>query len=160
MNKIYRALRKHEYEQFRGLRPWERHSQVVAGAGAVYVAYGVNLLFIPASDSRVRGLELGISWMSLHHWGLVWAAVGILGLVSTRWPPASETWGYSTLAALAAVWAAFYALGMIFLDTPINGIAGMLVWGLVAYLWWGISGLRNPEVHPLAYPQEGFDDLE
>jgi hypothetical protein len=154
MNKIYRAIRRREYAQFRGMRPWQRHSQVVAGAGLVYVAYGVNMLFIEPSDARVRGLELGLSWMSLHAWGVIWVFVGMLGLVSTRWPPASETWGYSALAGLAALWSLFYALGMVFLGTPVNGIAGALVWGLVSYLWWGISGLRNPEEIVKNLPQE------
>lgn len=159
MNKIYRAIRQHEYEQFRGLRPWQRHSQVVAGAGFVYFAYGVALMSIPASDSRARGLALGISWMPLWAWGYVWIAVGVLALVSTRWPPASETWGYSALAGLAALWSLFYALSMIFLNTPLSGIAGTLVWGLVAYLWWGISGLRNPEEIVIELPQEGLDEV-
>ena len=154
MDKMYRAIRRREYEQFRGLRPWQRHSQVVAGAGLVYIAYGVNLMFTQPSDTRLRGLELGLSWWSLEAWGVVWVSTGLLGLVSTRWPPASETWGYSALAALAALWGLFYALGMIFLSTPMNGIAGALVWGLVAYLWWGISGLRNPEEIAKNLPQE------
>lgn len=160
MNKLYRALRRHEYEQFRGLRPWQKHSQVVAVAGLVYAMYGVALTTIPPTDSRARGLELAIDWMPLQLWGVIWVAVGALALLSSRWPPASETWGYSAMAGLAALWSVFYLLGIIVFGAPMSGVAGTLVWGLVAFLWWGISGLRNPEdiVRFSSPPQEGVDE--
>ena len=71
--------------------------------------------------------------------------VGVLALVSSRWPLTSERWGYVAMSSLAALWAAFYALAILLLDAPRGGVYGVIVWGLVAFLWWGISGLRNPE---------------
>jgi hypothetical protein len=145
MMKLIRALVTHKKEDLMGLRPWRKHSQVLSVAGLVYVAYGASLLLVGAPKDRIQSLSLAADWMPLSTWGLVWVGTGLMSIASSRWPPASETWGYSTMSALAALWAAFYALSMIFLEAPLTGIAGALVWSMVAYMWWAISGLRNPD---------------
>lgn len=132
-------------QRFIGLRPWRRHSMVLAFAGVVYILYGVNLILVAPSASRLRGLELATEVVDLPGWGAVWVLVGLLALASTRWPPTSETWGYTAMSGLAALWSAVYALGMVFLGSPSAGVAGCLVWALVSFMWWGISGLRNPD---------------
>ena len=71
-------------------------------------------------------------------------AVGGLALLSTRWPPANETWGYTTMSALATLWACAYLTAMP-LGAPSSNVGGFIVWALVAFLWWGVAGLRNPE---------------
>ncbi|MBA2952103.1 hypothetical protein GON03_18990 [Nocardioides sp. MAH-18] len=131
------------YRHLLTLRPWQRHSLVLAVAGAVYVCIGLSYIFSEATPSREASLQLAISWMPLPAWGGVWILVGLLAILSSRWPPASETWGYTTMTGLSAGWAAFYAVGII-MGAPHQGISGVLAWGLVAFLWWAISGLVNP----------------
>lgn len=127
------------------LRPWERHSLVLAVLGAVYVLIGWTHILAPATPSREASLFLAERLMPLTAWGIVWIFVGCLGIVSSRWPPASETWGYTTMSALAALWGSFYLLGVILLDAPGQSFSGALGWYMVAFLWWAISGLHNPE---------------
>jgi hypothetical protein len=125
------------------LRAWQRHSLVLAVAGTVYILVGASYILSDAIPSRESSLRVALAWMPFEAWGFVWILVGCLAILSSRWPPASETWGYTTMTALAAAWAAFYLFGIL-LGAPAQGFSGVLVWGLVAFMWWAISGLVNP----------------
>jgi len=125
------------------LRAWQRHSLVLAVAGTVYVLIGISYLLSPDDDPRRVALQLALTWAPLSVWGCAWVIVGLLAILSSRWPPASETWGYTTMTGLSTAWAGFYAAGII-LGAPAQGMSGVLAWGLVAFMWWAISGLVNP----------------
>lgn len=126
------------------LRDWQRHSLVLAVAGTVYLLVGVSYILAEPNPTREIALRIALDWMPFGAWGIVWIAVGSLAIISSRWPPASETWGYTTMTGLSAAWAGFYLAG-IFLGAPAQNISGVLVWGLMAFLWWAISGLVNPD---------------
>lgn len=127
------------------LRPWQRHSLVLAVAGVVYICVGLAYILTPATDTRTESLTLVLNAAPLDVWGVVWMLVGFLSLLSTRWPQSSKTWGYSALTALAAAWGSAYLLGALLLDTPASAITGGFVWLLVAFLWWAIAGLMNAD---------------
>lgn len=127
------------------LRPWQRHSLVLAVAGCVYVAYGVATVATPTSPTRESGLRWALSLAPMPFWSTLFILAGLLALASTRWPPSSKTWGYTALSGLASLWSATYLAGVAFLDSPASGLSGALVWGLVAFLWWAIAGLMNPD---------------
>lgn len=160
MKHIASAISHRQWSLLRGLRPWKRHSLVLAVAGVVYVAYGMNLVFGPGYASPRAGLAIPSEWFSLHAWGIVWIVVGLCAFASTRWPPASETWGYSAMSGLAAFWGAVFALGPFAQDAPLGAaIPGALIWSMVAFMWWGISGLRNPEDSVEAHVSSQADHL-
>lgn len=129
------------------LRPWQRHSLVLCMGALVYAAQGWVYITQPLTEDRQRGLgiALRVSGGSSVPWGVVWFAVALLALTSTRWPPQSKTWGYVALSALATFWGAVYGLSVAILGAPGVNYSGMFVWALVAFMWWGISGLRNPD---------------
>lgn len=127
-----------------GLRPWRRHSLVLAVGGAVYLLIGLSYIVTPTTSTRATALEVPLSIAGLDVWGALWIVVGLLTFASTRWPPASETWGYTAMSSLSALWAAFYAAAMC-LGAPLSTISAVLVWALFAFMWWAVSGLRNPE---------------
>jgi hypothetical protein len=129
------------------LRGWQRHSLVLAVAGTVYALVGISYILSDANAARESSLRIALAWMPFDAWGCVWILVGMLAILSSRWPPASETWGYTTMTGLSAAWSAFYLFG-IFLGAPPQGFSGVLVWGLMAFLWWAISGLVNPVRRP------------
>lgn len=139
---IAAAMHPHDYKW--GLRPWSRHSLVVLVGGLAYVAMGVTYITTVPVPSRESSLYIALNLMPLSVWGAVWIAVGVLAIISARWPPASETWGYSTLTGLAAWWSVVYILGVLF-GAANQSLSGSVIWGLVAFLWWGIAGLVNPE---------------
>jgi hypothetical protein len=136
------------FHAWKGVRPFKRHSLVLAVAGLVFIAIGGSYLFAEPTNSRVIALSVAIAWLPLEGWGVVFVFSGILAIISSRWPPISETWGYTVLTGLSAAWAAFYAMGVIFDNSPAANLSGTLSWGLIAFMWWAISGLTNPDPRP------------
>lgn len=127
------------------LRPWRRHSVVLGVAGLVYLLYGIALFTLDPTTTRVNGLVVALEVMDYDSWGIVWTVVGLAAIASTRWPPQSETWGYALMEFLAAFWAACYFLAMVFALAPASNVTGGLVWTMIAFLWWAVSGLSNPD---------------
>lgn len=114
--------------------------------GLVYVVYGVLEGIHGGDPDRRKALGV-LGYVSPHLWAILWIVVGVLAILSSRWPPnSSETWGYTALTMLSALWASGYVTALVFLhvETSITGSGG-LTWTLVGILWWGISGLRNPD---------------
>lgn len=136
-------LRAHDIRRHLALRPWQRHSLVLAVLGTVYIGVGWAYVLTDPVPTRRDSLQLALNLMPLSAWGVVWIFVGCLGILSSRWPPASETWGYTTMSGLAALWGSFYLSGVI-LGASMQSLSGALVWYMVAFLWWAISGLENP----------------
>lgn len=130
---------------WRGIRPFKRHSQVLLVAGCVYLLIGVSYATTDITPDRKLALHFAVHWMSLPHWGIVFMFAGVLSIISSRWPPISETWGYTVLTGLSAGWAGFYLMGILLYDSPNSNISGVMSWGLIGFLWWAISGLLNPD---------------
>jgi hypothetical protein len=133
-----------ELHPWMGLRPWKRHGLVLMVAGLIFISIGFVYVISETTPARAQALWLAFKWMPQHAWGVVWMLAGILAIVSSRWPPVSKTWGYMVLTGLSAGWSAFYALSVIFGPSPATNLTNTLSWGLIAFLWWAISGLLNP----------------
>lgn len=131
--------------RFLGLRPWTRHSVVLMVAGLIYIAYGISLIAAVPTESRSRALSIALAFFPIGFWGTIWILVGAMSIISSRWPPVAETWGYVALTGLSAGWSAVYFTAIVFDGSPTTNFSGVLVWGLVAFLWWAISGLLNPD---------------
>lgn len=130
--------------RFWGIRPFERHSLVLMVAGFVYIAIGFTYLTAEPTPVRVHALQYALNWLSYNHWGVVFMLVGLMAIISSRWPPISETWGYVVLTGQSAAWALFYMAGVVFGDAANSGLTAVMSWGLIGFLWWAISGLVNP----------------
>lgn len=128
-----------------GIRPWTRHSLVLLIAGLVYVCIGFVYVNTPIGGPTWEALVTAREWFSLDQWAFLWIVVGALSMISSRWPPVAEKWGYMALTGLAAGWGAFYILGVIFGGNSIGTMAVGLVWWLIGFMWWAISGLLSPE---------------
>ncbi len=128
------------------MRPIRTHGLVLMVAGFVYIAIGFTYLTAEPTPARVEALKYALNWVDFNTWGYVWILVGLLSIISSRWPPVSETWGYTVLTGQAAAWGLFYGAGVIFADTPVSNLSGVLSWGLIGFMWWAISRLVNPEV--------------
>lgn len=132
--------------RWRGVRPIQTHSVVLMVAGLVYVAIGFTYLTANPTPSRIQSLKYALNWLSYNDWGFVFILVGALSILSSRWPPVSETWGYFVLTGQSSAWALFYAAGVIFGNAPSSNLAAVLSWGLIGFMWWAISRLANPEI--------------
>lgn len=143
------------FDSYRGVRPFERHSLVLLVAGTVYIMIGGSMASNPPTTGSIEALHYALRVTEYDNWGLVFCFAGFLSIVSSRWPPVSETWGYTCMTGLSTAWSLFYAAGVLFHNAPTIFLVATLQWGLVAFLWWAISGLINPKIKA-----DQLDDLE
>lgn len=129
------------------LRPWRRHSLVLLVAGILYVLIGTSYTLPTVDPDREAALAVALYWAPMPVWGAVWILTGLTAILSSRWPPASETWGYTVMSGTAALWSAFILAGVPLGSDPAN-ITGALVFAVLAFLWWANAGLLNPEDWP------------
>lgn len=127
-----------------GLRPWKRHGKILTGAGIVYALIGVAWIAGKNNETRRVSLQVLLRIAPMEFWGGVFIFAGLLAIISSRWPPFADTWGYIVLTSLSVGWGTAYLVGILFLGSPWTNISGFLLWGLFGFLWWGISGLTNP----------------
>lgn len=130
---------------YQGVRPWSRHSLVLTVAGLAYIFIGLATYYIEDDGTRAVALTIARSWMPFEAWGFVFVIVGLCAMISARWPPKLDKWGYTLLTSLSAGWGAFYIMGVLFAGTPVSNLSGTAIYWLVAFMWWAISGLVNPE---------------
>lgn len=128
-----------------GIRPWRRHSLVLLVAGAAYILIGSSYIFTEPTPGRNLALEVALKWLPIDFWGFLFILAGILAIISSRWPPFTETWGYMVLAGLSAGWGAVYGTGVLFGNSPASNLSATLLWGLLGFMWWAISGLLNSD---------------
>lgn len=128
-----------------GLRPWTRHSLILMVAGFLYVLVGVNYIFAKPSLNRENSLRALLEIAPIGFWGSIFVLCGTLSMISSRWPPFSETWGYMVLTGLSAGWAATYLTGILFFHSPSANSTQVVLWGCLGFMWWAISGLLNPD---------------
>ena len=128
-----------------GLRPWKRHSLILMVGGILYALIGYFYVHSPPSSNREISLKIILQVAPIQVWGSIFILSGLLSMISSRWPPFSETWGYMVLTGMSSGWAATYLLGVLFFHSPSANLSQVLVWGIMAFMWWGISGLTNPD---------------
>lgn len=135
----------HTPHPWRGIRAWKRHSLVLLVAGAVYICVGFSYIFGDSARSTLKSLYYPVHWGGLPVYGFVFVLAGCLSIISSRWPPVSEKWGYAVMTGLSSGWAGMYLVGILFKHPPTAAsLRGLVSWGLLGFLWWAISGLVNP----------------
>jgi ABC-type transport system involved in multi-copper enzyme maturation permease subunit len=128
-----------------GLRPWKRHSTILTVVGFLFVLVGISYAFGKPSQNREIALAPLLQVASIQFWGWVFVVAGLLSMLSAKWPPLTETWGYMVLTGLSSGWAATYLTSVIFFHAPTTNYTQVVLWGCLGFMWWAISGLPNPE---------------
>jgi hypothetical protein len=142
---------------WRAVRPWKRHSLALLTGGMLYVVLGLSYILVPLTPQNKGGLHIALEWASIDFWGSVFVFCGILAIISSRWPPISETWGYTVLTALSAGWSVTYMIGIWFYDASLVNWRGVITFGILGFMWWVISGLQNPgEIEALVAKAEAL----
>lgn len=131
--------------KFWGLRPWKRHSTILMVVGFLFVLVGMQYALAPESKGRSEALYVILQVAPIQFWGGVFIFAGFMSMISSRWPPLAETWGYMVLTGLSSGWSATYLIGIIFFKSPAANITQVILWGSLGFMWWAISGLPNPE---------------
>ena|ERR1044072_354671 len=128
-----------------GFHRWTRHSTILMVVGFLFVLVGVQYILTKPSPGREIALAVILQVAPIQFWGSLFIVAGLLSMLSSRWPPMTETWGYMVLTGLSSGWAATYLMGIIFFDSPATNTTQVILWGCLAFLWWAISGLLNPD---------------
>jgi len=133
-----------------GLRKeWKRHDVILCVGGLLYILIGIYYV-ASRGVRRSNSLEILLQVAPMTFWGGVFIFAGVLSIISSRWPPFAETWGYVVLTSISAGWAAAYLMGMLFADAPSTNVISTIVWGLFGFVWWAVSGLLNPDKSAVA----------
>lgn len=143
-----RGLEEDPITKFRrwwGFRPWKRHSTILMVVGVLFVFVGIQYIVARPSVGREIALAVILQIAPIQFWGCVFVVAGLLTILSTKWPPMTETWGYMVVTGLSSGWAATYLTGIIFYHSPTTNLTQVFLWGVLAFMWWAISGLPNPE---------------
>lgn len=128
-----------------GLRPWKRHSTALLVVGVLYIFIGYQYIVTPANPVRTRALFAVLQVAPISVWGSMFIFAGVLALVSTRWPPLTETWGYVVVTGLSTGWAATYLTGIWFFQSPVQNYSQVFLWGTLGFMWMVFAGFPNPE---------------
>lgn len=128
-----------------GVRPWTRHGLILVVVGVLYALVGFQYLNATPNINRERALAVLLRVAPIQFWGGVFILAGVLTIMSSRWPPFAEKWGYVILTGLSAGWAAAYLMGILFFHAPSASVTQVILWGLLSFMWWAVSGLLNPD---------------
>lgn len=126
-------------------RHWTRHSLVLIVAGLIYVGIGYAFIVSPGYVGKDPSLKSALRVFSLDGWGVVYICTGALAMISAFSPIGKKAWGYMILTGLSSAWAVLYAMSVIFGDAPGITLLSGLIWFLLAFIWWAVSGLLSPE---------------
>jgi hypothetical protein len=128
-----------------GLRPWKRHSTILMVVGFLYALVGFQYIVSGSTPSRERALAVLLQFAPIQFWGAVFIFAGALSMVSSRWPPITETWGYMVLTGVSTGWSATNLTGILFFHSSVANVTQVILWGCLGFIWWAISGLLNPD---------------
>jgi hypothetical protein len=128
-----------------GLRPWKRHSTILLVGGSLYILVGFQYAITKTTPGREVALAVVLQVAPINFWGSLFVIAGLLTIISSKWPPMTETWGYSVLTGFSSGWAATYLTGIIFYHSPKANLTQVFLWGVLGFMWWAVSGLPNPE---------------
>ncbi|QJD49660.1 membrane protein [Gordonia phage Secretariat] len=125
------------------VKPWSRHGLILTTAGITYIAIGVMFCSQEATELRSENLKLALEIMPYRGWGIGFIVVGIITVISARWPYAPKSLGYSVLTGWSTAWAGFHIFGGIETGNTAY-VASGFSWAMVAFMWWAVSGLISP----------------
>lgn len=125
-------------------KPWTRHGGILVVAGCVYILAGFVQIFSRPTESQVEALYFALHLMPIDGWGVGFVVVGLIALISSRWPNWHRSWGYTVLTGWSAAWSAFLFAGATLTDAKVVYFGTAGTWALLAYLWWAVSGLMSP----------------
>lgn len=158
MTTFFRRTRR-KLKPYTVFLPWDKHAKILIAAGLAYMGVGFTYINAEPSESREVALQFALNWLSIQSWGYIFAATGLLAIISSRWPPVTKKWGYILLTGLSSGWAATYALAVFTGKAPSQNLSGAFIWADFAFMWWIISGLSpsSPKELVPAEPKEHED---
>ena len=116
--------------------------------GFLFVLAGVQYLVTESTANREKALIVVLRLAPIQFWACIFILAGLLAILSTKWPPMAETWGYMVLTGLSWGWSATYLTGVFFFHSPVTNVGQSIIWAALGFMWWAVSGFPNPEKMP------------
>ncbi|QLF83749.1 hypothetical protein SEA_MAGEL_33 [Gordonia phage Magel] len=135
-------MRIHEPKWY-SFKPWNRHSLILVTTGFIYLAIGIIFSLQEATQLREENLKFALILMPYLGWAIGFMVVGVFTMITSRWPSMPKSLGYSALSGWTAAWASFHIFGGAATGNTAY-IASGFAWGMIAFLWWAVSGLTAP----------------
>lgn len=120
-------------------KPWDRHGLILMVAGIINVLIGAA--FVSSPTARLGDISINIFPGNTVYYGFIIA--GAIAVMSARWPSKPRTLGYTALTGWTSSTGCVYIWGG-FEEQNASFLATGLIWILMAFLWWAISGLISP----------------
>lgn len=132
------------------LKPFGVRGLVLSTLGVLWVLIGVSGLTVGLSPLSVLTIDYMLDelfFLNTVTVSAAWIATGIMGIITSRWPPYQDSWGFFFLAPMPMFWALLHLVGAIF-HGPILGVLVTVVYAVMCVLLWGISKLEDPSMTP------------
>lgn len=123
------------------VRPWDRHGLILLIAGLTYILIGVAYMVSEDPYVDQDQLRLALYIAPYFVWYVGFIVVGVIAMVSSRWPSTTRPIGYAALTAWSTAWAGFHIIGGLSQPINVTYIVGGLMMGMLGFLWWAISAL-------------------
>lgn len=130
--------------RYLSIRPWTRHSLVLFVGGIIYIFIGLAKILNGLPEERRQALTFALDIMAIESWGVVFIALGLFSMLTSRWPAFTKTWGYAALTGFSIMWGLFHIEGILLTDASKESLSSGLLWLFVAFMWWAIGGLLDP----------------
>jgi hypothetical protein len=113
--------------------------------GILFILIGISYITASPSPARELALKPILQIAPIQFWGSLFVLSGLMAMISSRWPPLTETWGYMVLTGMSSGWGATFLMSIVFFHAPTTGLSQVFIWGILGFMWWAISGLLNPD---------------
>lgn len=125
-----------------GRYPTTRRGAFLLVVGAIYAVIGLSYAVLPIPTSTKEGYDFANQLLPIPVWGAIWAAVGLFGVVSARWPVGKDYLGFAALAWFSLLWMALSACSSIFYGAS-RGWFLAVIWGAFGLLLTIVSGMDD-----------------
>lgn len=120
-----------------------RRGAFLLSFGVIYVAIGLNYMFIAADATIRHAMSWMPAWSTIEVCGAAWAAAGVVAAVSAFLPMPRDRYGFIALAAWSSAWAIAWGIAAALGYAP-RGFVGALVFAVLTVAPMAVSGLPNP----------------
>jgi len=125
-------------------KPWDRHGLILTTVGVSYILISIVLLLSDQSTSGLSNVKDILAVAPYPYWCGALIVVGCASILSAILNSIPRTLGYVVLTGWSTFWAGVHIIGGLSYPMDLSYVSLGMIWALMAFLWWAISGLLSP----------------